>query len=315
MAREAGGCYEWAMRATTIVLVLAAPLASQAPLRWIDLDGDASRQVTVRQEPRRYLGHPTTLLLPDGATMLCVHPEGHGRGPIVLQRSEDAGQTWSEPLAVPESWATSKETPTIHRLIDPAGGAARLVLFSGLFPIRSSVSEDDGATWSELAPIGPADAPFGGIVAMSSVVRLAGGDYAAFFHDDGRFFRNGKKRAAFAVYQTRSSDGGMTWGAPTTIWSGSDLHLCEPGVIRSPDGGRLAMLLEGGVAGVVLSSRSGRVARGGRAQRREACGRRRRTAWSSGRDRRAANSRLPPPTVARLKQKIARRLATDPKSR
>ena len=243
MAREAGGCYEWAMRATTIVLVLAAPLASQAPLRWIDLDGDASRQVTVRQEPRRYLGHPTTLLLPDGATMLCVHPEGHGRGPIVLQRSEDAGQTWSEPLAVPESWATSKETPTIHRLIDPAGGAARLVLFSGLFPIRSSVSEDDGATWSELAPIGPADAPFRGIVAMSSVVRLAGGDYAAFFHDDGRFFRNGKKRAAFAVYQTRSSDGGMTWGAPTTIWSGSDLHLCEPGVIRSPDGGRLAMLL------------------------------------------------------------------------
>ena len=61
-----------------------------------------------------------------------------------------------------------------------------LILFSGLYPIRMSVSEDDGRTWSELAPIGP----FGGIVAMASVVplRTGPGHYAAFFHDDGRFF-------------------------------------------------------------------------------------------------------------------------------
>jgi len=231
------------MRSCMALVCLTAVATGQAPIRWLDLDGDASRQVTVRQVPRRYLGHPTTVLMPDGRTMLCVHPEGHGRGQIALQRSDDAGLTWSEPLPVPDNWSTSKETPTIHRLVDPGDGSARLVVFSGLFPIRSSISNDEGATWSPLAPIGPADAPFGGIVAMSSVVRLQNGDYAAFFHDDGRFFRNGRKRTGFSLYQTRSRDGGRTWGAPTTIWSGADVHLCEPGVIRSPDGARLAMLL------------------------------------------------------------------------
>ena len=243
MATEAGAGYDDPMRALLSFCSVLGCLAGQAPIRWLDLDGEADRQVTVRQVAGRYLGHPTTVLLPDGRTMLCVHPEGHGRGAIALQRSEDAGVTWSEPLPVPASWATSKETPTIHRLLDPRDGSARLVLFSGLFPIRSSASEDDGVTWSELAPIGPADAPFGGIVAMSSVVRLAGGDYAAFFHDDGRFFRDGRQRTGFALYQTRSGDGGRTWSAPETIWSGDDVHLCEPGVIRSPDGSRLAMLL------------------------------------------------------------------------
>ena len=233
--------YDQRMRALLLLCCSLGSAVAQAPIRWLDLD--AARQVTVRQVANRYLGHPTTLLLPDGETMLCVHPEGHGRGAIALQRSLDAGRTWSEPLPVPASWATSKETPTIHRLVDPRDGSARLVLFSGLFPIRSSISTDDGATWTELAAIGPIDAPFGGIVAMSSVVSLTGGEYAAFFHDDGRFFHGGGERAEFALYQTRSADGGRTWGAPKKIWSGADVHLCEPGVIRSPDGRRLAMLL------------------------------------------------------------------------
>ncbi len=241
------GRYEHRMRApvvpSSLLPLFAAVVSAQTPIRWLDLDGDVARQVTVRRDGRTYLGHPTTVLLPDGATILCVHPEGHGRGPIALQKSADGGRTWSAPLPVPASWATSKETPTIHRLVDPKDGTARLVLFSGLFPIRSSVSADDGATWTELAPIGPEGAPFGGIVAMASVVRLANGDYAAFFHDDGRFFRDGGQRTRFTVYQTRSGDGGLTWGEPTVVWSGDDMDLCEPGVVRSPDGARLAMLL------------------------------------------------------------------------
>jgi len=229
--------------AASLSLVLALPLAAQTPLRWLDLADDASRQVTVDRDPGQYLGHPTTLLLPDGRTMLCVYPKGHGRGAIVYKRSDDGGLTWSERLPTPASWQTSKETPTIHRLIDPDSGAARVVLFSGLFPIRSSVSEDDGETWSELVPIGPEGAPYGGIVAMGDVARLANGDYAAWFHDDGRFFVEGGDRSQFTVYQTLSHDGGLTWDQARPIWTGEHLDLCEPGVVRSPDGATLAMLL------------------------------------------------------------------------
>ena len=136
------------------------------------------------REEGQYLGHPTTVLLEDGKTILTVYPKGHGRGAIVLKRSTDGGLTWSDRLPTPENWATSKETPTIHRVVDPQG-KKRLIVFSGLYPIRMSVSEDDGRTWSPLEPIGD----FGGIVAMSSVERLKNGDYLALFHDDGRFLR------------------------------------------------------------------------------------------------------------------------------
>ena len=45
------------------------------------------------------------------------------------------------------------------------------------------------------------------------------------------------------LYQTFSKDGGLTWSYPEEIWKHSDIHLCEPGAIRSPDGKQLAVLL------------------------------------------------------------------------
>ena len=179
------------------------------------------------REAGQYLGHVTTVLLEDGRTMIAVYPKGHGKGAIVMKRSSDGGLTWSPRMATPENWATSLEVPTIHRVIDPESGKKRLILFSGLYPIRLSVSEDDGVTWTPLAPVGN----WGGIVAMASVERLKNGDYAAFFHDDGRFFReSGKRVDAFTLYQTISKDGGLTWGEPRAIYSSSAVNLCEPGV-------------------------------------------------------------------------------------
>ena len=122
----------------------------------------------VDREPGQYLGHPTTVLLEDGRTIIAVYPKGHGRGAIVMKRSTDGGRTWSARLPTPPNWETSLEVPTIYRVVD-AKGKKRLILFSGLYPIRLAVSEDDGATWSGLAPIGN----FGGIVAMASLVPLA----------------------------------------------------------------------------------------------------------------------------------------------
>jgi hypothetical protein len=243
-----------AIPAVLIALVLTAlalaPAAfAQAPspprgysIPVIDLAADTARQTVVDREPGQYLGHPTTVLLEDGRTMIVVYPKGHGRGAIVMKRSPDGGRTWSGRLLTPPNWETSLEVPTIYRVVD-AKGKKRLLVFSGLYPIRLAVSEDDGTTWSGLAPIGN----FGGIVSMASVVglRSGAGHYMALFHDDGRFIA---ERAAdgprqFRVYKTLSTDGGLTWGPPEVVVSHPVAHLCEPGALRSPDGKQIALLL------------------------------------------------------------------------
>ena len=204
----------------------------------IDLAHETRRQVIVDREPGQYLGHPTTVLLEDSKTMIAVYPKGHGKGAIVMKRSADGGWTWSERLPVPENWATSKEVPTIYRVVDPQG-LKRLIMFSGMYPIRMAVSEDDGETWTPLAPIGD----FGGIVAMASLGRLKNRNLMALFHDDGRYLRNTGKATEFQVFKTLSEDGGLTWSEPVVIAWHPTAHLCEPGLVRSPDGRQLAVLL------------------------------------------------------------------------
>jgi hypothetical protein len=229
-----------------LVPALAQAPASAPPRGYgiplIDLAAFPSHQVVVDREPGQYLGHPTTVLLADGRTILAVYPKGHGRGPIVLRRSEDGGLTWSPRLPTPASWETSLETPTIYRVVD-ARGTRRLILFSGLYPVRLSVSSDDGRSWSELKPIGA----FGGIVAMAALMPLTTGPghYMALFHDDGRFIaaHAAKGPRRFLVYKSVSTDGGLTWGTPEVIASHPEAHLCEPGAIRSPDGKQIAVLL------------------------------------------------------------------------
>ena len=209
----------------------------------IDLDDQLYRQTVVDREDGQYLGHPTTCLLEDGKTILCVYPKGHGRGAIVYKKSTDGGLTWSERLPTPKSWTTSKETPTIHRVVD-ADGKKRLIIWSGLYPARLSVSENDGHSWSELKPAGD----WGGIVVMGFVeaLKTGKGHYLAMFYDDGRFFSSKPKKdgpRAMTLYKTFSKDGGLTWSKPETVFASSEIHLCEPGAIRSPDGKKLAVLL------------------------------------------------------------------------
>ncbi|MSO21684.1 MAG: exo-alpha-sialidase [Acidobacteria bacterium] len=207
----------------------------------IDLAHEKHRQVVVDKEKGQYLGHPTTVLLEDNKTIIVVYPAGHGRGRIHMKRSIDGGLTWSERLPVPENWSTSLEVPTIHRVIDKRG-KKRLILFSGLYPVRMSVSEDDGASWTPLAPVGD----WGGIVTMGCVKPLKSGKghYMALFHDDGRFIKKGgKELPTMTLYKSFSKDGGLTWSSPQEIYKSDRVHLCEPGIIRSPDGKQLCVLL------------------------------------------------------------------------
>ena len=224
----------------------------------VDLAGDEARQVVVDKEAGQYLGHPTTVLMGDGETVWCVYPKGHGRGAIVLKKSEDGGRTWSGRLETPASWATSREVPTLYRVRDVvseeeggAVGGERLIMFSGLHPIRMGASDDLGATWSELEPIGG----YGGIVANADLAQRADGTLVSWFHDDGRFIAEGGREAAsahgwpggFVVYQIESGDSGRTWSEPRAVAHRADVHLCEPGLVVSPDGvdggGTWALLL------------------------------------------------------------------------
>ncbi len=228
-----------------LTAVLAASPAKPGGILTLDLNDQLYRQVVVDHEAGQYLGHPTTCLLEDGKTILCVYPKGHGKGQIVYKRSTDGGLTWSERLPTPESWATSREVPTIHRVVGP-DGKKRVILWSGLYPARLSVSEDDGKTWSELKPAGA----WGGIVVMSFVAGLTTGQghYLAMFHDNGKHFAKegaASKQPADSrtLYKTFSTDGGLTWSVPEVVYHSSEVLLCEPGCIRSPDGRQLAVLL------------------------------------------------------------------------
>ena len=231
-----------------LVVLGCAGRGGESSLRWVDWADETYRQVVVDREPGQYLGHPTTVLLSDERSILTVYPKGHGAGAIVMKRSGDGGLAWSERLPTPASWATSMETPTVFP-VDLADGRRRLIMFSGLYPVRMARSEDEGETWTELEPIGH----FGGVVAMSSVERLRSldGELMALFHDDGRFFRRPTSRyeripgfePEFKVYKTISLDDGLTWSEPEVIAAHPEAHLCEPGLIRSPDGREIAVLL------------------------------------------------------------------------
>jgi hypothetical protein len=66
----------------------------------------------------------------------------------------------------------------------------------------------------------------------------------ALFHDDGRFFSNsGISSGKMTLYKTFSVDGGLTWSFPEIIYESDQVHLCEPGAVRSPDGAQIAILL------------------------------------------------------------------------
>lgn len=205
----------------------------------VDLTGESARQVVVDREKDQYLGHPTTALLDDSTTLFAVYPKGHGRGALVLKKSDDGGLHWSDRLEIPENWSTSKEVPTVF-MVGEDHKTKRLALFTGLYPIRISVSSDMGSSWSPLEPL----FAYGGIVAMSDMVRKENGDYMAFFHDDGKYHnREGKKTNRFFVYKTISTDGGLTWSDPGVVTHHKSAHLCEGGLVESPDGSEWALLL------------------------------------------------------------------------
>lgn len=206
----------------------------------VDLSQDAARQVVIAQgTAKEYQGHPTTLLLPDGRTMLCVWTHGHGGGCGPMKRSEDGGKTWSELLPVPENWQQVKNCPALYRLTDPQG-VARLFVFAGQGPdgtMQESISTDEGRTWSPMKSNGLVTVmPFCAIMPVEGGKRLIG-------LSNIRRPGETKDKKSNVVTQSESTDGGLTWGPWRVLVDLGNLKPCEPEVVRSPDGKQLLCLI------------------------------------------------------------------------
>jgi len=184
---------------------------------FISFDERTELHSIVDRQKGLYLGHPTAAALSDGKTVFTVYPKGHASGQIVLKKSVDGGRTWSDRLPVPASYSTGLEIPTLYRLED-SKGVSRLIMFSGKYPLRISVSENDGTHFTELQPVGNF-----GCYSVSSVLSLGSGRYLAFMFDDGSFISGGADRITLTYaagegrdriakhYTYSSCDGGKTY--------------------------------------------------------------------------------------------------------
>jgi hypothetical protein len=224
-----------------------APLARRSPDGkrpgdFIAMTRDALPIVDISDQPRRhvviaagteeiYNGHATTLLLPDGHTMFAVWSYEHGGPCGPMARSDDAGLTWTRlDDTLPEAYTNHRNCPSIYRIVDPEG-RARLWVFSGSGGMRRLMSSDDGQTWTEMPPIGfHCGMPFTGMI------RLKDGRTAAF----------GQQRVSGSdqgVVMSVTDDGGLSWSPLRVIAQAPLKNLCEPFVLRSPDGSELCCLM------------------------------------------------------------------------
>jgi hypothetical protein len=217
------------------------PPTADFPLSTIDLSADKSRHVIIaRGATDIYQGHPTTVLLPDGKTIYCVWTIGHGGPCGPMKRSDDGGLTWSDLLPVPENWKTTHNCPAIYRLTDPAG-KARLVVFAQNKGVTwRACSEDDGKTWSPMQSAGAGLAP--SVMPFTDVKPVDGGKRLLAMTNIRRPGETREKHSN-VLAQTFSTDGGLTWSAYEIVRDIPGLRLCEPEIVRSPDGKQLLCLI------------------------------------------------------------------------
>lgn len=232
------------LRALLCNFLFGAAAAFALPV--VDLSDDVGRQVVVQAgTAEQYQGHPTTTLLPDGKTIYAVWTLGHGGPCGPMKRSDDGGKSWSDLLPVPDNWTSVRNCPAIYQLADPVG-KRRLIVFAGQGPggsrqpdngmMHQSISEDGGKTWSPMAPNGlECVMPFCSIMAVEGGKKLLG-------LTNIRRPGDATDRYSNVITQSESLDGGLTWSPWKVILDLDPLRVCEPELIRSPDGRQILCL-------------------------------------------------------------------------
>ena len=206
----------------------------------VDLSAETDRQVVIAAgTPDTYQGHPTTVLLPDGRTLLCVWTLDHGGACGPMARSEDGGRTWRGPLPVPANWQSVRNCPALYRLPDPQG-RARLFVFAGQGPdgaMHQAHSEDEGRTWTPMHSNGLA-----GVMPFCAILPVEGGRRLLGMANIRRPGERTEERSN-VVAQSLSEDGGITWSPWRVVLDIPGCKPCEPCLVRSPDGRRILCLM------------------------------------------------------------------------
>jgi len=209
---------------------LAAASRDELPL--VDISGQRRRHTVIAAGTKEvYQGHATTLLMPDNRTLFAVWSIEHGGACGPMARSDDAGRTWTRlDASLPAGFAKHRNCPSLYRIVD-GQGRERLWVFSGSRGMERLLSEDGGRTWVEMPALGfKCGMPFTGMV------RLQDGRTAAF----GQMRASGVDQGAV---MSVTADGGLTWSPPRLIAQQAGKDLCEPFVLRSPDGRELCCLM------------------------------------------------------------------------
>ncbi len=216
-----------------------------------------------KDDPNRtnkYLGQPDMVRTASGR-LITAYPNGHGKGPLIMQISDNEGESWTMKKDIPTSWAGSQETPTLYVLNVTVNGKQieRIILVTACpgwgtdsngnqYGWNMSYSDDNGDTWteyehywSEVAPGDTNDC----IVAMSSLVQLKdeNGNYVEQWMGN---FHN-YQYVNYKTILTFDEDGTPHWSQPETYLSEyrsieSTYQMCEIGMFRSPDGKRIVGL-------------------------------------------------------------------------
>jgi len=197
----------------------------------VDISGWRKRHVVIAAGTKEvYQGHATTLLLPDGRTMFAVWSYEHGGKCGPMARSDDQGRTWTRlDDTLPPGFAKHSNCPSLYRIVDSAGKARLWVISGG--NMGRLMSEDDGRTWVEMPPLNfRCGMPFTGMIRLKDGRNAAFGQQRAKGRDQG-------------VVMSTTQDGGLTWSEPRMIAQAPAKDLCEPFVLRSPDGSELCCLM------------------------------------------------------------------------
>lgn len=220
----------------------------------------ANRLTDIERSPggdRQYLGQPDMVRTSTGR-LITAYPKGHGKGPIIMQISDDNGETWIEKNNTPSSWVGSQETPTLY-VLPLENGKERIMMITACpgwgtdsngnkTGWNTSYSDDNGDTWTEYKhwyskhENGKENKS---IVGMASLIQLKdeSGNYIqkwmGVYHD--------YDYVNYKTYLTFNENGEEQWSEPEPYLSDyrnieSTYKMCEIGMFRSPDGKRIVGL-------------------------------------------------------------------------